>query len=326
MAAQTDKLYLGIDTSCYTTSAACVSEAGIVQNVRTMLRVRLGETGLRQSDAVFQHMGNLGELLPRLLSDVRQENIAAAGVSSAPRDAKGSYMPVFLAGVSAARITAAALSLPLYQFSHQAGHIRAALMGNESLLGRDFLALHLSGGTTEVARVSAGGGSIGSISLLGGTEDLHAGQFVDRVGVALGLPFPAGREMEALARGCTDGGGTRLPSRVKGLTCSFSGVETAAQRLLRSGAPRETVAFSVYDCLARTVSRLIINAAEAAGLRDALLCGGVAGSLLLRELLKKRMAHAGVSLHYGKPELSGDNAVGVALLARDSHTAGEYDG
>lgn len=86
-------------------------------------------------------------------------------------------MPVFSAGEMAAQSVAAALGVPLMRTSHQQGHLRAALVDSGLALGQPFLAMHLSGGTTEVLRCAR---DLGQVLLLGGTSDLHAGQLVDR--------------------------------------------------------------------------------------------------------------------------------------------------
>ena len=187
--------YIGIDTSCYTTSAACAENGSIVSDRRTMLRVASGERGLRQSDGVFQHVRNLGEIMPALMADADRAKIKAVAVSTRPRPEQDSYMPVFLAGKTAAITLANALDVRLIELSHQQGHVRAALYGNEQLMGRRFLGMHISGGTTEIFTV----GSNLEIGLIGGCADLHAGQLVDRVGVSLGMAFPSGKHMEVLA-------------------------------------------------------------------------------------------------------------------------------
>lgn len=308
------RLFLGVDTSCYTTSVCCVSEEGIVFERRTMLSVPLGERGLRQSDAVFQHVKNLPPLIDALFAAVDRRTVAAVGVSVKPTAEEESYMPVFLAGRLAAVSLANALGVPYFETTHQAGHVRAAMFGNEAaLLSGGFLALHLSGGTTDVLRVSLDGGMIAGIERLGGCEDLHAGQFVDRVGVRMGLPFPCGAELERLANAAVKRS-VKLPSIVRGVTCSLSGPESAAQRLLDAGETSEEAAYAVYDCLARTIAKLLANAMEQTGLTNVLLSGGVSGSALLRELLRQRM---GRELLYAPPGLSADNAAGAALIARD---------
>lgn len=305
-------LYLGIDTSCYTTSVACVDEKGIVYEKRTVLSVKLGQRGLRQSEGLFQHVRNLESLLPAMVASLDRSKIRGIGVSSRPRPEADSYMPVFLAGRMAAVSLGAGMGLEPYHTSHQQGHVRAALQGNEELLNHlPILGMHISGGTTEIFTVGEGL----SIRLLGGTEDLHAGQLVDRLGVAMGLPFPAGPCLEEAARaaGATN---IKLPASVRGLRCSFSGVETAARSLLGKAQMGE-LALAVYDCLARTFAKLMVQAGDKTGLNRVLLAGGVASSGLLREMLQERLEKSNMYLYFGDPALSTDNAVGVALLTRD---------
>ena len=109
-------------------------------------------------------------------------------------------MPCFLAGLSAAKSIAVALNAPLYEFSHQCGHIMAALYssGRTDLYDKRFAAFHVSGGTTEMLSVGPSENGF-CAEIVGGTLDLNAGQVIDRIGVALGLNFPCGRELEALA-------------------------------------------------------------------------------------------------------------------------------
>jgi N6-L-threonylcarbamoyladenine synthase len=312
-----DPVCLGIDTSCYTTSVACANEKSIVFFRGTMLSVPLGSRGLRQSEGLFQHVKNLPDLLSELFSKVDRSAIRAVAVSAAPTSREDSYMPVFLAGLSQAESIAAALSVPLIRVDHQSGHIRAALYGNESLLHTErFLAAHVSGGTTDLLLVAPHRDAPYRIDPVGTSTDLHAGQFVDRVGVALSLPFPAGKHLETLAADATEKN-VRFPSAVKGTNCSLSGAESAAQRLVGT-VPDEELAYGVYDCLARTLSKMFIAASERFGDLPVLVCGGVASSELLRNLLKERYAGR---LCFGRPEFSSDNAVGTALLGADRSAA-----
>ena len=306
--------YIGIDTSCYTTSAACAGNGSIVSDRRTMLRVASGERGLRQSDGVFQHVRNLGEIMPALMADADRAKIKAVAVSTRPRPEQDSYMPVFIAGKTAAITLAKALDVRLIELSHQQGHVRAALYGNEQLMGRRFLGMHISGGTTDIFTV----GSNLEIGLIGGCADLHAGQLVDRVGVSLGMAFPSGKHMEVLASERSGEPAVRLPIWVRGTQCSFSGTESAAQRLIEQGVDGADIAYAVYDVMARTFHKLIVNAADESGLDCVLIAGGVASSGLLRKMLRERMAKRGhVDVRFGEARLSSDNAVGIALLCQD---------
>ena len=308
--------YVGVDTSCYTTSVASVDEYGIVSDLRTVLSVKQGERGLRQSDGLFQHVRNLETLMPELMKQLGGAELRGVCVSARPRPNEDSYMPVFLAGKMCAASVAAARKVPLLTASHQEGHVRAALHGNEALMGRPFLGMHISGGTTEVFLVDEAFG----ISLLSGTEDLHAGQFVDRTGVAMGLRFPCGKQLEALAGSFDPAAGfVKLPAIVREGVCSFSGVETRMQALLKAGADHAELAYAAYDCMSRTFVKMLCHAMEQTGITRALLAGGVASSPLLRTLLQERMhkLDANAALYFGESALSSDNAVGAALLCRD---------
>ncbi len=216
---------LGIDTSNYTTSAAVSRDGRITFFRKKLLDVGNGERGLRQSDALFQHVTRLPEILEGISADGTPD---AVGVSTKPRDAEGSYMPCFLAGVSAASSAASALGVPLYGFSHQRGHIAAALYsaGREDLLNGRFLAFHLSGGTHELLLCDNG-----DIKITGKTLDISAGQLIDRVGVATGLGFPCGAEMEKLSAGVLP----EVRPVLKGGDCNLSGFENRASDMLRGG-------------------------------------------------------------------------------------------
>ena len=311
------KCALGIDTSCYTTSVALAGEGGALFGRRRLLDVAQGARGLRQSEALFQHVQRLPALMEDMLREAGEAQIACVCASARPRDAEGSYMPVFTAGTGFARAVAASLRAPFYETSHQQGHVRAAMEGAGTLPG-EFLALHLSGGTTEVLHVRAGL----RIELLGGSNDLHAGQLVDRVGVRMGLSFPAGPALETLARQGTAKGAFPLSHREGEV--SFSGAEAQAMRMLDAGAAKEDVAAEVYSYLARAVAWLIGWAYGKTRLGAALISGGVASSALLRELLPARLQRLNcpVRLHWGRPEMSGDNACGVALIGWEEYIHG----
>lgn len=308
------KAVLGIDTSCYTTSAALVATSGrIIASSRRLLTVEAGERGLMQSEGLFQHVKNL----PDMISDVmgKAPDIVAVSASTRPRPAQESYMPVFRAGESQARAAAALLRVPFYPVSHQEGHVRAAMVDSGIDPAQPFLALHLSGGTTEILLCEAG-----RLTLLGGSLDLHAGQLVDRTGVRMNLPFPAGPSLEKLAMEGRDTTQGLIGVAIRGVDCCMAGAENKVMRFLSEGAmSREQIAAEVFDFLARTIERQIEAACERSGCRQALLAGGVASSLLLREMLCARAKKRRLScrLCFARPELSGDNAVGVALLGAD---------
>ena len=311
------EVVVGLDTSCYTTSAAAVTTDGaVVASCRRLLPVPAGERGLRQSEAVFIHVRQLPEQLERLSESLTDARVVAVCASSRPRDEESSYMPVFHVGDAQARGLAAMLGVPCFASTHQRGHIAAAAVDSGVQPG-DLLALHLSGGTTELLSLRGE-----ALTLLGGTLDLHAGQLVDRTGVALGLPFPAGPHLEALARrGRAE---AKLPASLAehDLCCHFSGAESQIQRwIAQTAMTPEDVAREVYDLLARTVARMLVAGAKRTGIRQALVAGGVASSALFRELLLGRVAQRDrhLRVHFGKSEYSGDNAVGAALIGLEKY-------
>lgn len=308
-------LCIGIDTSNYTTSIACVCNGSVLFDKRTVLSVDAGHRGLRQSEALFQHNRNLPSLIRALFENIDSKQVKAVGVSATPTDRENSYMPVFLAGKLAAESIADALGVSMSETTHQYGHIRAALLGNEPLMRCErFLSVHLSGGTTDLLMTNVSPTGKISVDPLGSSSDLHAGQFVDRVAVAMGTPFPGGPHLEQLALQANEKQ-IRIPSSVRKLKISFSGAESFAARCMDSVKPAE-LAWGVYDCLARTLAKWLLNAAQYAGCSTVLISGGVASSALLRSLLKERI-EGKLEIRYGEPRYSSDNAVGIALIADD---------
>ncbi|MDU4960424.1 MAG: O-sialoglycoprotein endopeptidase [Sporomusaceae bacterium] len=303
---------LGFDTSCYTTSVAILDlEGGLLADSRRMLTVRQGGRGLAQSEMVFQHTRNMPAVLEEALAKVAGAP-AAIGVTDCPRPLPDSYMPAFLVGAGFAKALALSHRVPLLTLSHQENHILAGVWSAGGPYAERFLAVHVSGGTSEILLAQRLQGQRLALKLLGGTIDLHAGQFVDRVGVALGLPFPAGRHLEALARTAT--GSVRLPVAVTRLDASFSGPASQALRLISAGGEPAEIAYAVETCIAETVARLIHAAVAETGTTDVLLAGGVMANQHIRVYLEERLA-AVCRLFWPQAAYSPDNAVGAAFYS-----------
>ena len=304
------RVVIGIDTSNYTTSYAIISVDGeLVANLKRPLPVKAGERGLRQSDAVFAHVKNLPDLASEAKSYLEDCEIVAIGVSEKPRNIEGSYMPCFLAGVAVAENLAGALGVPLYRFSHQCGHIMAAVFsaGRFDLLEAPFAAYHVSGGTTELLKVACDGYGF-KAELLGGTADLNSGQIIDRVGVYMGLPFPSGKHIEELALKCTVNPPRRKPP-VKGRCANLSGLENLAIKLYEeSGDASQTAAF-ILDYIGRAIELTCDALLEEHGEMPFVFAGGVMCNSIIKERLHKRFN--GV---FAEPAMSADNAVGIAAL------------
>ncbi len=306
------KLIVGIDTSNYTTSLCIMSEDGeLIANLKRPLPVKAGERGLRQSDVVFAHIKNIPDLMCEARPYLRDSKILCVGVSERPRNIDGSYMPCFLSGVAAAESISCALGVPLYRFSHQCGHIMAALYSagkTEELSNVPFAAFHVSGGTTEMLRVSLSGDGF-SAELLGGTADLNAGQVIDRVGVAMGLSFPAGRELEALALLNTKKIPKRLP-KLNGLSLNLSGLENMAIRIYEDTSDKSLVAAFVFDYIGRGLLLLAEAFTEKYGDTPFVFAGGVMSNSIIKRMLSEKL-----TAYFAEPAMSADNAVGIACLA-----------
>lgn len=303
-------LYLGIDTSNYTTSAAVFdSESGCITQEKQLLPVKAGEKGLRQSEAVFHHTVQLPAVLSAAVSELPLP-ISAVGASAFPRRAEGSYMPCFMVGKGTASAVSAAGKIPLYTFSHQEGHIAAALYSANCLsyLKSPFLAFHISGGTTEALLVKPDTSHILSAACVARSLDLKAGQLIDRVGVLLGLAFPCGAALDKLAQAATKR--YTLKPTLKGADCCLSGLENRCKSLLDSGeSPENTAAF----CIAGVLAALCGMTEHLKALYPDLplvFSGGVASNSTLRRVLSRRYAAV-----FAEPAFSADNAAGIAVLS-----------
>ena len=312
-----NECFIGIDTSNYTTScAACDRDGNVIANIRIPLPVAEGERGLRQSDAVFAHVRNLPAAMRELRETVRGRQALAIGVSNQPRRCEGSYMPCFLSGVAAAESLAAPLDAPIYQFAHQEGHIMAALYsaGKTDLAEKEFLAFHVSGGTTEVLHVlPRENGFTVSVS---GSLDLHAGQAIDRIGVLMGLQFPCGKELETLAATFS---GKLPPFRisVRGAESHLSGLENLAANLWATTKDPALVAAFTMEFIAKTLEGMTKGAVERYPGLPIVYAGGV----MSNAFLQARLSAQGETF-FAKPAFSADNAAGIALLCRAAFLKG----
>lgn len=310
-------IYLGFDTSNYTTSTAVCGD--ISHNIRKILDVKKGERGLRQSDALFQHIKMLPVLYNELCSKCNVKETAAVGVSTKPRSVEGSYMPVFLAGEGYARVCANTLGVPLYEFSHQDGHIMAAIdsCGGYFLLEKPFISVHLSGGTCEILLTNYN--KKGFLSeIIGGTKDISAGQLVDRVGVRLGMGFPCGKELEQLALSSKNP--IKLPVSSKDGYINFSGIETKALSLCGI-ENNQDLAYGLFDAIASALIKALSFCRNKTQINDILIAGGVASNSIIKSRLIKEL---GKNVYFASPELACDNAYGIALLTKLCHSGDNF--
>lgn len=302
--------FLGIDTSNYTTSVAVYDEIkGAILQKKRLLPVKHGEKGLRQNDAVFEHVKALPKLMEELFAEYEGE-ISAVGVSARPRDEDGSYMPCFLVGESAAKSVAAAGRVPVFEFSHQSGHIGAALFttGSEWLLNETFIAFHVSGGTTEVLLVEPDENKIFKVKIIGGTLDLNAGQVIDRTGVMLGMRFPAGRELDEISQKSKRV--FKIKTSVNNSWCNFSGVENLVKKMNENGESKEDICRFALEYVSETLEKMANDILKNYGGLPLIFSGGVMSNSTIKSRFTKKFGAL-----FAPPEFSSDNAAGAAFLA-----------
>ena len=315
---------LGIDTSNYKTSLALVADGKTICDIRRLLTVKEGERGLRQSEALVQHIVNLPELFRQLreTADIVPDAIAC---SVRPRPVEGSYMPCFLPGKSQAESMALAMGIPLVEFSHQEGHIEA-IRKSGRLEKDEFLACHFSGGTCEILKALKTARGY-DIEITGGTKDISYGQVLDRAGVAMGYAFPCGEELDRLALKAEAEGKSAsdilTPVKVKDGCVNLSGFESQIQRVIAgrimnggdSDDPdREKFVGEIFRRMSASISEMIMQNARRTGIDDVIMSGGVSASVFIRRRIEDRLKREGIRLHFGDSTLSSDNAVGIAYL------------
>lgn len=305
--------FLGIDTSNYTTSSAIYTDNIVIQN-KKLLPVKDGAVGLRQSDAVFHHTMQLPAVMEKIFSDYSNNDFTAVGVSVKPRSAEGSYMPCFSVGNSVASILSSALKIPKYEFSHQQGHIMAALYSADklSLLKESFLAFHVSGGTTEALLVTPNKENIMFVQKVGGTLDLNAGQLVDRIGVMMGLGFPCGIDLEKLAIKYNDK--IKVKSTLKGNNCCLSGFENKCKDMYNAGEDKEKVAAYALAYIEQTLFDMAKSILNEYGNMPILFAGGVMSNSIIRKSLTNKLGAC-----FCESAFSSDNAAGIAVLTYLKH-------
>ncbi len=298
---------LGIDTSNYRTSVALVDSGGkIILNHRELLEVPEGERGLRQSEAFFRHVLRLPEVIERFME--YRAGIAGVSVSTRPRPVEGSYMPCFMAGYSFAKALAAALDVPLTETSHQEGHIEA-IRFSADVEGEDIVFFHFSGGTTE---------AILRGEIIGGTKDISYGQLIDRAGVKAGFAFPAGEALDGIAIGGLGSSGISTVSgdlsviKLKDGYVNLSGIETQALRSIICGDNSALIS-ELFEKISESILNMTVYISKKYRIRRFVFAGGVSCSAYLRRYLELNMPDY-IKYHFGDVELSGDNAVGTALI------------
>jgi len=278
-------MILGIETSCDETAAAVITPAGRVLSsiVASQAELHAHYGGVVPEVASRRHLELIAPVLRTALDEAGVElgDLTRIGVTRGP-----GLIGALLVGLSAAKAIAWSREIPLVPVDHLQGHVASLYLG-EAPVEPPFVCLLASGGHTLLLAVR----ERGSFERLGTTLDDAAGEAFDKGARLLGLPYPGGAEIDALARS-GDPEAFRFPiARVPGLDFSFSGVKTSLLYAVRDlgdaglADRRADLAASYQRAIVRALTQRLREAAEHTGIERIAVVGGVAANSELRAAL-----------------------------------------
>lgn len=314
-------LVLGLESTCDETACALVKDGSdiLANSIASQAELHSQYGGVVPELSCRQHVEVLIPLLDTTLKEagVTLKDIELIAVAHGP-----GLIGALLIGLNAAKALSLALNIPMIGVNHVEAHLYAALMAHDSTPRYPALGVVASGGHTALWRME----ELGSYTLIGQTIDDAIGEAFDKVAKILGLPYPGGPPIEAMAAG---GDPRRFPLRagqVRGspLDFSFSGLKTAvlytvqppsreksSPRLFSDQEKRDLAAAFQEAALGDIVDKAIL-AATREGLSDVVFGGGVTNNKRLRALFAHKAPH--LRSFWPTPLLSLDNAAMIAGL------------
>jgi len=318
-------LVLGIETSCDETAAAVVADGRhILGNVvATQFELHAVYGGVVPELAARRHLENI---VPVIQGALDQAGVSLRDLNGLAATQRPGLIGALVVGMAVAKALAYSLKIPLAGVHHLEAHI-AALWLTDRPPPFPFVALVVSGGHTNLYRVE----SLGSMTLLGRSRDDAAGEAFDKVAKLMGLGYPGGVVIEALARSgrphAYELPRPRIPEEP--LTFSYSGLKTAVAYLLKKNphllqepSSRADLAASFQEAVVESLVSRAWEALERTGCRHLAVCGGVAANGRLRQVLQERAAADGLGLFLPPLPLCTDNAAMVAALGYHHLQAG----
>ncbi|HJM58812.1 MAG: tRNA (adenosine(37)-N6)-threonylcarbamoyltransferase complex transferase subunit TsaD [Planctomycetes bacterium] len=328
-------LVLGIESSCDDTAAAVVRAGHEILSsvVHTQAAEHAPFGGVVPEIAGRSHLRSILPVVDEALdgAGVRLDQLAGIAVTHRP-----GLVGSLLVGLSAAKALAFTRGLPLVGVHHIEAHVYAATMEAPGTVSYPCVALVVSGGHTALYRAE----SPLHMTQLAATLDDAAGEAFDKVAYLLGLPYPGGPSISALAE---EGDPTafkfpRYRAKDGSIGFSFSGLKTAVLYHVRGGdalAPtpppeeipqRADVAASFQETVVENLVRPTLRCAQEEGVGQVLVAGGVACNQRLREVLGERGRESGLEVFFPSPAYSTDNAAMIAGLGWQHLAAGARDG
>ncbi len=310
---------LGLETSCDETAAALVEDGRRVLSdvVSTQIDIHRRFGGVVPELASRNHLAQVLPVLHEALSRAGRtlDQVDAIAVTSGP-----GLVGALLVGLQLGKALAMARELPWVGVNHLEGHLLAARLGDDPP-EPPFLGLVVSGGHTSLYEVAR----FGEYRRVASTRDDAAGEAYDKVARLLGLPYPGGQPIDALAQG-GDPKAIRFPRALPHpdtLDWSFSGLKTAVlHHVRREGVPRDgalrDLCASFQEAVADSLTRKMVTAARRMGISRLVLCGGVAANSRLRSLARERAEAYGLCVHLPAPKLCTDNGAMIAVAGYEA--------
>lgn len=328
--AMSERLILGIESSCDETGLALVSlpEAGaprlLSHALHSQIDMHQAYGGVVPELASRDHIRRVVPLARQVLGEA---NKSMADVDVVAYTKGPGLAGALLVGAGVACALGAALNKPLLGVHHLEGHLLSPFLSADPP-EFPFVALLVSGGHTQLMRVDG----VGRYELLGETVDDAAGEAFDKSAKLMGLPYPGGPHLSSLAaNGRADAFDLPRPMlHAANLDFSFAGLKTAVRtHLVRLGlleqgdklAAPETqavladLAASTQAAIVEVLVKKSLAALKSTGLERVVVAGGVGANKLLREQLDRACAKRGVRVHYPELHLCTDNGAMIALAA-----------
>jgi N6-L-threonylcarbamoyladenine synthase len=316
---------LGIETSCDETAVAVYDgERGLMANrVWSQIELHRPHGGVVPELASREHVERL---LPMIEDSLGDAGITAQAIDGIAYTAGPGLIGALLVGATVARSLGYAWAVPVVGVHHLEGHLLAPRL-EPGAPGFPFIALLVSGGHTMLVEVTR----LGQYRILGETLDDAAGEAFDKTAKLLGLEYPGGPALAALAESGRDGV-FEFPRPMldrPGLDFSFSGLKTAVVVALRGrtldAQARADAARGFESAIVETLVAKALRAMRQAGIRALVVAGGVGANRRLRAELATAVAAAGGRVHYPRPEFCTDNAAMIALAGHARLAAGERE-
>ena len=321
---------LGIESSCDETGVAVYDTAlpgaaGLrAHAVYSQIALHAAYGGVVPELASRDHVR---KLLPLIRQTLAEAGLDVKDLDGVAYTAGPGLVGALLVGAGVARALAWALDLPAVGVHHMEGHLLAPLMEDDPPQA-PFVALLVSGGHSQLVAVDA----IGRYRLLGDTLDDAAGEAFDKSAKLMGLPYPGGPQLAALAQQGTPGR-FKFPRPMTdrpGLDFSFSGLKTRVLLAWRdsdqSDATRADIARGFEDAVVDTLAIKCERALDATGSKVLVVAGGVGANMRLREKLQAMAAKRGGRVCFPRPELCTDNGAMIAFAGALRLEAGERAG